>query len=389
MEWYFYGVDGRLIGTYVPGSYYGTLFGEQSTNVYFGGRTLQAQGQTGMKQDRLGTTSYTATAYAPYGDTGIFPPPYGDGLGFTGYYRDGTSTGLDYAQQRYYAPSIGRFTTADPYIASASTVNPQSWNRYAYVNNDPVNLRDPEGLEAESVDGCTWDPTTNTLNCWAPSSTMIVVFGPDAAWEEKKLRYTLGQWDSLNPARRLNLLELMVGGIADPYERAALIGKSVSRGDLSDCAGLALFAQGAAYTMGFNGDQMSGGFVAQFGVFVPANHLLVKAANSLDVSIASVTDYQLFTPKGGSGFASKYRDNDQFADQVHHFAAFFQFGYQMGALWGSVAAGISDSLPYNSGDIALGRAAAAIGADLRAGTSDGTSFGLGDVAGRISKLCGK
>jgi RHS repeat-associated protein len=158
MEWYFYGVDGRLIGTYVPGSYYGTLFTEQSTNVYFGGRTLQAQGQTGMKQDRLGTTSYTATAYAPYGDTGIFPPPYGDGLGFTGYYRDGTSTGLDYAQQRYYAPSIGRFTSPDPYKASAAIARPQSWDRYAYVENDPVNFRDPAGLEMEwGGDVWGWD----------------------------------------------------------------------------------------------------------------------------------------------------------------------------------------------------------------------------------------
>jgi RHS repeat-associated protein len=186
-EWYFYGVDGRLIGTYVPCQYYGTLFQEQSTNVYFGGRTLQAQNITGIKQDRLGTTSYTTTTYAPYGDTGISPPPYGDGLGFTGYYRDGTSTGLDYAQQRYYAPSIGRFTSADPYMPSAAIAKPQSWNRYAYVSNDPVNFVDPSGLKEKGVpDGV---PITGPF-C---SINGFMFFGPvcdwqidDFAWWEKK-----------------------------------------------------------------------------------------------------------------------------------------------------------------------------------------------------------
>jgi len=68
---------------------------------------------------------------------------------FATYYRDGT-TGLDYAQNRYYANTLGRFTSPDPYVATDGSVDdpsdPQSWNRYAYVEGDPVNYYDPDGL---------------------------------------------------------------------------------------------------------------------------------------------------------------------------------------------------------------------------------------------------
>jgi hypothetical protein len=47
---------------------------------------------------------------------------------------------------RWYSSQFGRFTTPDPYQASAAPANPQSWNRYAYVENDPVNRHDPLGL---------------------------------------------------------------------------------------------------------------------------------------------------------------------------------------------------------------------------------------------------
>ncbi|HEY9405477.1 MAG TPA: LamG-like jellyroll fold domain-containing protein [Pyrinomonadaceae bacterium] len=65
---------------------------------------------------------------------------------YTTYERD-FETGLDYAQARYYASAQGRFTSPDPLITSAKPINPQSWNRYAYVLNSPLVLIDPSGLE--------------------------------------------------------------------------------------------------------------------------------------------------------------------------------------------------------------------------------------------------
>jgi len=67
---------------------------------------------------------------------------------FTGYERDNNSsaTGLDYSMFRYHSSYWGRFQTPDPYDGSYDLSNPQSFNRYSYVQNDPVNLVDPLGL---------------------------------------------------------------------------------------------------------------------------------------------------------------------------------------------------------------------------------------------------
>jgi RHS repeat-associated protein len=58
----------------------------------------------------------------------------------------------NYADQRYYSPGTGRFLSADPYMASGGAANPSSWNRYAYVEGDPVNRYDPRGLDYEPPD---------------------------------------------------------------------------------------------------------------------------------------------------------------------------------------------------------------------------------------------
>jgi RHS repeat-associated protein len=72
---------------------------------------------------------------------------------FATYEAAGTS--MLYAQNRYYDPARGRFTTPDPSGSSGHLQTPLSWNRYAYVLGDPVNNSDPTGL-----DGCgpgqTW-----------------------------------------------------------------------------------------------------------------------------------------------------------------------------------------------------------------------------------------
>ncbi|MFY9554475.1 MAG: RHS repeat-associated core domain-containing protein, partial [Blastocatellia bacterium] len=83
--------------------------------------------------------------------------PFGEDIGtsgtqqkhhFTSYERDSES-GLDYAVNRGYSPGTGRFRQADPYRASGYMTDPQSWNRYSYARNNPINRVDPLGLDDE------------------------------------------------------------------------------------------------------------------------------------------------------------------------------------------------------------------------------------------------
>ncbi|MFN3329669.1 MAG: RHS repeat-associated core domain-containing protein, partial [Pyrinomonadaceae bacterium] len=66
---------------------------------------------------------------------------------FTGYERD-IEVDLDFAQARYYNSNHGRFTTTDPAMLSMNGNNPQTFNRYAYVMNNPLLYTDPLGLWA-------------------------------------------------------------------------------------------------------------------------------------------------------------------------------------------------------------------------------------------------
>jgi RHS repeat-associated protein len=68
--------------------------------------------------------------------------------------------GQDYATARYYSAGSGSFWSPDPgSISTASSVNPTSWNRYAYGNGDPINGRDPSGRFVIVCD----DPTATSI----------------------------------------------------------------------------------------------------------------------------------------------------------------------------------------------------------------------------------
>jgi RHS repeat-associated protein len=139
-EFYFWSGNQRL-GTYKSSNPGNAAFTTASTNVYFGGRLIQAAG-TAVLIDRLGSNVTGGKRYFPYGQEK--PSATANNIEkFTGYFRDAES-GLDYADQRYHNPGMGRFTTPDP---AGSGLN---W--YAYVGGDPINTVDPLGMEGAPSD---------------------------------------------------------------------------------------------------------------------------------------------------------------------------------------------------------------------------------------------
>jgi RHS repeat-associated protein len=66
---------------------------------------------------------------------------------FTGKDRD-AETFLDYFGARYYRNVTGRFGTVDPVMnVRAALLEPQRWNRYVYVGNNPLGRLDPDGQD--------------------------------------------------------------------------------------------------------------------------------------------------------------------------------------------------------------------------------------------------
>jgi RHS repeat-associated protein len=69
---------------------------------------------------------------------------------FTQKERDSES-GLDYFLARYYSSAQGRFTSPDRVRGGKG--NPQSWDLYAYVLNNPLRYNDPFGLWEQVAQG--------------------------------------------------------------------------------------------------------------------------------------------------------------------------------------------------------------------------------------------
>ncbi len=61
------------------------------------------------------------------------------------------ATGMEHTLWREYENLSARWTAPDPYGGSMSLDSPQTFNRYAYVNNDPVNKVDPTGLMLSDI----------------------------------------------------------------------------------------------------------------------------------------------------------------------------------------------------------------------------------------------
>jgi RHS repeat-associated protein len=131
--------------------------------------------------DHLGSTSITADSaglkvaeirYKAWGEsryaTGATPTT----MQYTGQRHEsglGGPEGLYYYGARWYDPAVGRFVQADTVVSNPG--NPQSFNRYSYVLNNPLLYIDPSGhtelcdaaCEEELDEGWSQSPLPESL----------------------------------------------------------------------------------------------------------------------------------------------------------------------------------------------------------------------------------
>ncbi len=104
-----------------------------------------------LGSSRLATTPsrtcYWDTAYAPFGENYASPASgcTAQELSFTGQNQDTVPGMYDFLYREYHA-NQGRWLSPDPVgLAAVNPTNPQSWNRYAYVGNQPLTTIDSLG----------------------------------------------------------------------------------------------------------------------------------------------------------------------------------------------------------------------------------------------------
>jgi RHS repeat-associated protein len=116
---------------------------DSSGNVYYYfGNHLGSAAIT----NATGTLCYDADFY-PIGGELPFTNTCSQSYKFAGMEQD-SETGEYHTQYRQYASNLGRWLSPDPSGAAAvSPANPQTWNMYSYVTNNPTTLTDALGLD--------------------------------------------------------------------------------------------------------------------------------------------------------------------------------------------------------------------------------------------------
>jgi RHS repeat-associated protein len=155
--------------------------------IYAGGRAVAqatsvaggAPSLTYLYEDVLGSVQTIANSSAAVQETRDYGPfgalrgpavssnvPYG----FTGHETD-ADLGLVNMQGRIYDQAVGQFLQADPIIANPVS---QGLNRYAYVDNSPLNFVDPSGFKSsfrddieEAIPGLYTIGVVGTMACVA------------------------------------------------------------------------------------------------------------------------------------------------------------------------------------------------------------------------------
>jgi RHS repeat-associated protein len=196
-------------------------------------------------------------------------------LRFTGHERDfdnsqpnDSSSYLDYMHARYYGAEAGRFLSVDPVLGNL--LLPQSWNRYAYVLNNPIRYTDPTGLTCQPGEpvgpdgGCT-STVADSGDDWSGTSQGLSL--------HDFFMLTSGAANAYSSDNLLGIGRQKLND--DWYQRGQLIGDAgamiegffeVQAGFAGEAGGFVLDATGIGALVGVPVQVVSAGLVAHGGV---------------------------------------------------------------------------------------------------------------------------
>jgi RHS repeat-associated protein len=163
----FYSPDGAF-----KVAFKGQLARRLHLNLPDGSNAIYDEGSGGLIEydhaDNLGSLRLASTpsrtfsysmAYAPFGELYARSNPNAAGS-FTGQGAGTSFDQYDFPFREY--SDQGRWASPDPAgLAAVDPSNPQSWNRYAYVQDNPLSLVDPTGLFCNGANQTMWDTLAN------------------------------------------------------------------------------------------------------------------------------------------------------------------------------------------------------------------------------------
>ncbi len=158
-RWSLRDTAGQVLRDYLEGGNPVTWVVEKDY-LYRGDKLLASETPTAVTEyhlDHLGTPralsknggSLTFHTYYPFGEEAGLSLDT-ERMKFTGHERDlgdpnSTSDDLDYMHARFCSPVLGRFLSVDPSHESRKPSFPQTWNRFSYARDNPINRYDPDG----------------------------------------------------------------------------------------------------------------------------------------------------------------------------------------------------------------------------------------------------
>ena len=148
-----YDAGGALTGTTKYYQAFGRTIAMRSSSVAACASTLHF-----LLADHLGSTVgmtdnsgnvLSTQKYWPYGTTRSGGVTQTDKL-YTGQQVEpgDSALGLYNYKARFYSTTLGRFASVDPVAGSVG--DPQAWNSYSYVRNNPLRYTDPTGKKTDS-----------------------------------------------------------------------------------------------------------------------------------------------------------------------------------------------------------------------------------------------